>query len=232
MRWLPPGAEARVRISVLDGALLRPRGLGQDRRGTQSPPALPCVLWYMFGRLGGVSVLLGSVESVRGRRAKGSLARRTGSVLASLSQGRRAHSTRGEGSRFFPTLLRWVHVLNRALSGPPLLPPSLLPPSLPPSSSFMFFPDPLALGTRFEQSIAVEHILPSLLPSRLPPPLLTCLLRRSFVRASLPPTPSLFLACQPVSYLAIPGGLRSAKLSPLSMASGGSSGVTSYADSN
>ena len=82
------------------GALLRPRGLGQDRRGTQSPPALPCVLWYMFGRLGGVSVLLGSVESVRGRRAKGSLARRTGSVLASLSQGRRAHSTRGEGSRF------------------------------------------------------------------------------------------------------------------------------------
>ena len=102
VRWLPLGAEARVRISVLDGALLRPRGLGQDRRGTQSPPALPCVLWYMFGRLGGVSVLLGSVESVRGRRAKGSLARRTGSVLASLSQGRRAHSTRGEGSRFSP----------------------------------------------------------------------------------------------------------------------------------
>ena len=45
----------------------------------------------------------GRVEpSPLGRRAKGSLARRTGSVLASLSQGRRAHSTRGEGSRFIP----------------------------------------------------------------------------------------------------------------------------------
>ena len=99
----------------------------------------------------------------------------------------------------FPTLLRWVLVLNRALRSRPYSPPPASP-----------------------------------------------LLSSSLLRASLPHTWSslwdcsssllhhtlLLPACELASYLVIPVELRSAKLSPLSRAAGGSSGVRSYGDSD